>query len=228
MNSKQVVFFDLDHTLWDYETNAHETLSEVYQVFDLNRGWNSPELFIESFHEYNHQLWDLYNFGKIDRAFIREKRFVKILDDVKLSNVDGIEVSDFFISSCPQKSGLLPGAINILEYLATKYELAIITNGFTDTQSIKIKSSGLENYFEIVVTSENANARKPSAEIFEYAMALTNSSPENAVMIGDNLKTDIEGALAINMKAIWLTDSEVASPKNCSKIKTLAELESLL
>ena len=228
MKDKKVVFFDLDHTLWDYEANAKETLTEVFEAFNLKTGWEEPDHFIASFHEYNHQLWDLYNFGKIDRNFIREQRFTKILADVQLSAIDGIEVSDFFIERCPQKSGLLPGAKEVLEYLSAKYELAIITNGFTDTQDIKIRSSGISHYFETVVTSENANARKPSAEIFQFALSLTDSSVQESIMIGDNLSTDIAGALDIGMEAIWLSGNGKEAPANATKIKELTEIKSLL
>ncbi|MEL7005525.1 MAG: YjjG family noncanonical pyrimidine nucleotidase [Bacteroidota bacterium] len=228
MRNIEVVFFDLDHTLWDYNTNAAITLKEVFYRFELKEGYDSENEFISAFHTYNYQLWDLYNYGKIDRTYIREQRFKKLLEDVSLDGKRGNEISDFFIEQCPRQEHLLPGSIELLDYLRQKYRLAVITNGFTDTQTIKIESSGISPFFEEVITSENANARKPSKDIFDFALKRMRIPAKNAVMIGDNISTDIEGANVSGLPSIWLTNSEDMAPSNCKKVNTLSQVTTLL
>ena len=223
------VFFDLDHTLWDYDTNALETLREIYDQFQVSMVFDQFHTFQNQFFVENGKLWDQYNRGEVDREYIRQTRFAQLLSGSELvTNGAALEMSDYFTTEGPKKSALIDGSMELLDYLQPKYRLAVITNGFTDVQAVKMAHSGIDHYFEQVITSESAEARKPSTEIFTHALALTGNDHEEVVMIGDNLETDIKGASASNWHSVWLTESSEEAPEKTVKVRKLQEIETLL
>ena len=225
----KTIFFDLDHTLWDYDTNARETLFEIYEDFRLNRGFSSAEDFFQTYLVHNEQLWHLYNHGKINRDDIRERRFYQVVSDAGMDDKKmAEEMSDQFMEVCPHKTAVMPGTYEILEHLKPNYQMGIITNGFSDTQDIKMKKTGLDNFFEIMVTSESAQARKPGAEIFNAALLESGAKAEEVIMIGDNRATDIGGALALGWKTIWYTKEKESAPEHCWKVGHLEEIAKVL
>ncbi len=229
MKGLEVIFFDLDHTLWDYDRNASETLQEIFQQFDLRPWFQEPAIFIDRFRCLNEELWMRYNHGKIGREEIRNQRFETLLANEGLANAAlAKQISDYFIHKCPTKAHLIDGAMDVLSSLKEKFRLAVITNGFTDTQTIKLASSGLNDFFEITVTSETANARKPDEAIFRFALEKMRASDEVSMMVGDNLTTDILGAQNAGMRSIWLTNSKSMAPKPDFKVKSLREIPILL
>jgi putative hydrolase of the HAD superfamily len=198
------IFFDLDHTLWDYDANSTEALTEVYHEFGMDQLFTTPTSFIGVFHHVNHGLWDRYNKGEIDREDIRQQRFAMVMKgrtepDRKLS----MAMSDYFIAECPKKPNLIDGAKEVLDSLLPHYSLSIITNGFDDTQATKLKFCGIDHYFDQLITSETTGSRKPDREIFDHAISLTKADPQKVLMIGDNLNTDIAGARAAGWEAVW-------------------------
>ena len=207
------IFFDLDHTLWDFERNSTETLQEMYQEFDIGVLTNaSDEEFLEAFSNANAELWGLYNYSKVTKEDIRDKRFPMAFERL------GGDPSDFpknlgqlYLDRCPTKPHLMPYTFEILDYLQDqqKYKLHILTNGFSDTQAVKLERSGIAKYFESVVTSESTGHKKPDRRIFDYAINLAKAELPNSVMIGDNLLTDIAGAREIGMKNIFYNYGKV-------------------
>jgi YjjG family noncanonical pyrimidine nucleotidase len=204
LNRLTHIFFDLDHTLWDYDTSSTEALTKLYEEFGLAQLFTSTDAFIKVFHHVNGELWDQYNKGKIDREYIRKHRFARVVSG-RMEPDEGMtnDMSDFFISYCPTLPNLIEGAVELLEALKDHFVMGIISNGFTDTQSTKLKSSGIDHYFKYVITSESANSRKPDTAIFEHALDLSSASIHEVIMIGDNLTTDIAGAKAAGWQAIW-------------------------
>lgn len=191
------IFFDLDHTLWDYDSNARKVLQDVYEKFNLDKRLTcSIEGFIATFFKVTSQLWYYYNSGEITRDDIRLRRF---RDIVKIcGNKDdsfGDALTEYFLFNCPRQTKIMPHADVVLDYLHKKYQLSIITNGFDDVQTIKLKSSGLDKYFSYVFTSETTGHRKPAAELFQHALEITKGESSMALMIGDNPVTDIQGAV---------------------------------
>ena len=198
------LFFDLDHTLWDYETNARATLLEMYHIFVLDRFFRDETHFLKTFKEQNEQLWHRYNVGDIDKYEIRNNRFGYILNTVKNTDFNlAKELSNKFIIECPRKKALMPNAGKVLDKLSQDFELGIITNGFDDTQNIKLKYSEIDHYFKWVVTSESSGYRKPDKGIFDFTLDYSGGSLENIVIIGDNLQTDILGAKNAGWKSVW-------------------------
>jgi putative hydrolase of the HAD superfamily len=199
------IFFDLDHTLWDYEKNSAETLNELIIKHNLlQEGIPSLADFLETFDSVNQKLWSDYNKSKINRDTIRTKRFKEILGKYAIEN-DSLSniLSEEYLMLCPTKPHVFPYTFEVLDYLKEKYELHILTNGFNDVQLIKLDKSKLASYFKSVVTSDSAGYKKPMASIFKYAIDKANAYMHESIMIGDNLQTDILGARNFGMDQIF-------------------------
>jgi putative hydrolase of the HAD superfamily len=200
------LFFDLDHTLWDTDTNAKKSLVEMYTLFELDKqGIESCELFTEKYLAINHRLWDDYSKGKIEKAYLRTGRFELTLECFGIKNKELIEpLANYFVSKTPYHQELIPFTRELLEHLQQKYKLYIITNGFKEAQHTKLRSSSIDHFFSDVFISEEVGYHKPNPEIFKHAVQKTNALLENCLMIGDNPETDIEGAIAAQMDCVYL------------------------
>lgn len=190
------LFFDLDHTLWDFETNSRETLRELHVRERLaDRGIPDAVDFIDTYEEINHTLWKRYESGHLDRHVLRVLRFRNTLlhhgvkDDALAKRLG----RDYLVLS-PKRSALLPGAKALLNDLTDRYRLHIITNGFEEVQHVKLASSGIAGHFDLVLTSEEAGARKPDPRIFAAALKRTKATAEESLMIGDSALADMAGA----------------------------------
>lgn len=223
------IFFDLDHTLWDYENNSARILEEMYQFFGLDQCFSSSQAFMKVFHYENNLLWNKYNRGDIDREHIRRERFKKILKGrVESINGQALEMSDFFIEHCPNGSKLVDGAAEVLSTLSEEYPMSIITNGFTDTQGKKLNASKIQSYFEHVITSESAQSRKPAKEIFDIALNQANTEGDHSIMIGDNLNADAIGARNAGLHSVWFDPQGIRLPYPQYRISHLSELPELI
>jgi len=192
------LFFDLDHTLWDFDANSRQTLETLFSQLDLQeRGVSDFDLFHRNYLVHNDKLWDRYRKGFIKVDELRWKRMWLTLLDFKIADEPlAREMGVLFLDQLPTRKLLFPYTFEILDYLIEKkYQLHLITNGFEKTQHSKLKHSGLENYFEEVITSEQSNSLKPHREIFEYAFQKTGADPAESIMIGDTVDVDILGAI---------------------------------
>lgn len=192
------LFFDLDHTIWDFEANSRLTLSELYDTMNLQeRGVHDFDLFHKNYLLHNDKLWERYRKGYIKVDELRWKRMWLTMLDFKIADEPmARKMGDIFLDLLPTRKLLFPYTIEILDYLvAKKYELHLITNGFEKTQHSKLKNAGLAPYFKEVITSEGSNSLKPHKEIFDYALQRTNANPEQSIMIGDSIEADILGAM---------------------------------
>ncbi|MGW8121505.1 YjjG family noncanonical pyrimidine nucleotidase [Roseivirga echinicomitans] len=231
MKNYKHIFFDLDHTLWDYDTNAQLALHELYDhyKFEQHVPFNK-DTFVQSFFEVNNELWSLFNRHQIQREHIRERRFATIFERLKTKIHIIPQQLDFeYVELCPTKSAVFEGAHDILDYLKERYQLHIITNGFDDVQTIKMKSAKLDHYFDVIVTSENSMSRKPSAPIFEQALQRTGAILNESIMIGDNLESDIQGARDFGMDHVWFNPTKQTSDfPPTYEIQMLSQLRNLL
>jgi putative hydrolase of the HAD superfamily len=201
------LFFDLDHTLWDFDTNAMETLADVYKELDLlTAGINDFDLFCKHYLHHNAILWDRYHHGYISADDLKWKRMWRTLLEFKNGSEElARKMSGYFLDVLPTKQNLFPYTHEILKHLKEKgYKLHLITNGFEKTQWRKLDNSKLGNYFEEVITSERSNSVKPNKEIFEYALRITGAELNHSIMIGDNLDADIKGAINAGMDSIFV------------------------
>jgi putative hydrolase of the HAD superfamily len=192
------LFFDLDHTLWDFEANSRQTLEELYHSMQLeSKGVTDFDLFHKTYLAHNDKLWDRYRNGYIKVDELRWKRMWLALLDFKIADEPlAREMGVIFLDLLPTRKILFPYTIEILDYLTGKnYQLYLITNGFEKTQHSKLKNSGLDKYFKEVITSEASNSLKPHKEIFEYAFQKTGAAHNESIMIGDTIEVDILGAV---------------------------------
>ncbi|OFY85261.1 MAG: noncanonical pyrimidine nucleotidase, YjjG family [Bacteroidetes bacterium RIFCSPLOWO2_12_FULL_35_15] len=231
MSDYEHIFFDLDRTLWDFETNSHETLSELIQKHKLpEKGIESASDFITEYLIINEQLWDEYRKGDVDKNTLRYDRFYRTLlkfkiDDRLLSQAIG---NDYVITS-PLKTGLFPHTKEVLDYLNANYNLHIITNGFEEVQHVKIKNCGIEKYFDQVITSERAGFKKPDVRIFEYSLATVNCNATNSLMIGDSLEADIIGARNAGIHQVYFNPKKEPHSEDVTfEISSLKELINFL
>jgi putative hydrolase of the HAD superfamily len=226
------LFFDLDHTLWDFDTNAKESLGELYSMFELEARLVSPfELFYATYSKHNTILWDRYEKGFISSEDLKWKRMWRSLLDFKIGDeVLAKEMSAKFLAILPTKNKVFDYTFEILDYLTKKeYSIHLITNGFEKTQWSKLNNSNLAKYFTHVITSEASNSMKPRKEIFEYALKMTNGNARECIMIGDNPEADIQGALNAGLDSIFVNHTRAGcSIKSTHTIYHLKELESIL
>lgn len=230
MKSYRCLLFDLDHTLWDYETNSSETLRELFVHHHLEeKGLQLPS-FLETFVTVNAQLWEQYDTGKIGRDVIRFERFHGIFQQLGLIDYElSLKFSDDYVTESPKKGRLMPYALETLEYLHSKYPMVIVTNGFEEIQSTKISSSGIQQYFKSIVTSARAGHKKPAREIFEFALAEHGFTKNDAIMIGDNLLTDIGGAHNASLDTVFYNPHRVIhQEKPLHEIHRLDQLMTIL
>lgn len=225
------LFFDLDHTIWDFDKNAEETLNELYHTYNLrDLGLHSPDRFIEVYTHNNHQLWAEYHVGKITKQKLRETRFSKTFIDLGLSpNLIPQQFEDDYVNICPTKTNLFPKAHETLGYLKERYSLHLISNGFKESTELKVSKNGLNQYFENVVISEVVGFNKPDKAIFNHALTLANAGISESIMIGDSLEADIRGAQDYGMKAIYFNPERKEIPEDVDQeIACLSELMTLL
>ncbi len=226
------LFFDLDHTLWDFDANAKATLTDLYVLFELDKKVSAPfEDFYRKYLYHNEILWDKYHHGLITAEDLKWKRMWRTLLDFKIGDENlSKELSVKFLELLPTKKLLFPHTTEILNYLLDKkYVLHLITNGFEKTQWSKLNHSGLDKYFTHVITSEASNSLKPKKEIFEYAMNLANASIKDSIMIGDSADADIQGAINAGMDCVFVNHiNAAANVQSTYTIFHLKELESIL
>ncbi len=225
------IFFDLDHTIWDFDKNAEETLLELYAIYRLNEiGLPSASVFIETYTRNNHQLWADYHTGKITKTQLRETRFRKTFLDLGVHpDVIPLAFEDDYVQLCPTKTNLFPHAHQTLQYLQSKYTLHLISNGFKEASTLKIGNTNIGQYFKHVIISEIVGINKPDKAIFEHALNLAGASKAESLMIGDSLEADIYGALNFGMDAIYFNPFNAPKPADVPlQITHLKELIELL
>jgi len=225
------IFFDLDHTLWDYEANSKETLLELFQQYDLQvKGVDSGEKFAAEFNVVNTQLWNLFDRGSISSEALRKERFKQILQAFDIQDEKlGHDLSHDYLVECPKKGHLMPYAQEILDYLSVHYKLSVITNGFEEIQHQKLQSTNLLPYFDHVITSQRAGCRKPSCEIFNFALDCNGIKRHQAIMVGDNLITDIGGACNAYIDAVFFNPEKIEHEGHSAhEIHCLSELREIL
>jgi putative hydrolase of the HAD superfamily len=227
------LFFDLDHTLWDFEKNSAECLADIYEIFDF-KGLNisNLEAFQQEFSIVNRHYWSLLEQNLITHEDLRRRRFQETLENLGVKDLKksfGLEINEYFLELLPKKAHLIEGAVDVLEYLLPKYELHIISNGWQDIQVNKMKSSEIHHYFGEIITNELAGTRKPDRRIFDYAVDITKADLVESLMIGDNYEADILGAINAKMDTVFYNPDNIPTgQKPTFDIKKLVELKEIL
>ncbi len=225
------LFFDLDHTLWDFETNADETLRELFQTHGFGRyGTFTVEQFTSVYSAINTALWRLYQANKITQQQLRAVRFVRTLTRLGVPETEiPATISAEFTDILPKKAAVFPHTHELLTYLKPKYNLHLITNGFNDIQAIKLASSNLTDYFQEVITSERSGHLKPDPRMFQHALTRTGATAAESLMIGDNLECDVLGAYNAGIDQVYFNPAKRGHRMQITyEISCLSELRDLL
>ena len=221
------VFFDLDHTLWDFDKNSEMAFDRIFKS-------KFPEIriqdFIEKYAPINQACWKLYQNDQITHIELRYNRLKFSFDalNVEISDENINEIANDYIDYLTDNNHLFDGAIEILEYLKPKYKLHIITNGFANVQEKKINNALLSSYFNTITNSELAGVKKPNSIIFDYAVNSAKASKGNSIMIGDCLDADVNGALNAGLDSIFFNEKKIEAPDNIKQINHLLELKKYL
>ena len=224
------LFFDLDRTLWDFESNTAEVLREMYDNFGLKLYFGDFFTFSRAYHEINNELWEKYRQGIITKDILRWTRFQKTLfqyncDDEELAK----KMGDIYIEQSPLKTKLYPNTKETLAFLSVNYKQYILTNGFTEVQFIKVKQCEIDTYFDRIFTSEEAGKMKPSSIFFNYVLSELKVNPTNCLMIGDDIKADIIGAKNCNIDQVFFNPNKIKIDfKPNFEISNLKELLEIL
>ena len=225
------VFFDLDHTLWDFETNSHATLKHILELnkdlFPLEISYHD---FYSKYYVWNNYYWDLFVKNKIEREVLRVIRFEKTLLDFQIINTKlANRLAHDYLDLLPNQKELMPHALDVLEYLETRYQIHIITNGFERVQLKKIKNSSIEKYFTHIISSEAAQASKPDRKIFDYAFNISGANALNSIYIGDSIEADVKGAINSNLDYIFFNPNKsISEMEHDNEIHSLHEIKNIL
>ncbi|MBU2526336.1 MAG: YjjG family noncanonical pyrimidine nucleotidase [Bacteroidetes bacterium] len=221
------VFFDLDHTLWDFDKNSRLAFDGIFNKRNIAL---SLDVFLRHYERINEHYWKIYREEKISSEDLRFHRLKDTFEAMQFAWTPSLidELSEEYLQELTSHHHLIDGALDVLNYLKPKYKLHIITNGFDQVQSRKINGSGIKPYFETITTSEMAGAKKPHATIFEYALGKAKTPAHQSVMIGDNLEADIDGALQFGMHAVFFQIKETTPSPKTHSITQLSALKNLL
>ena len=232
----QDLFIDFDDTLYDTYGNAVIALRETFEAFHMERYFQEPQTFYDAYWAANIDLWTRYSKGEITRDYLIVERFRRPLSEGKALEITEalcLEMSDRFLEFCASKPGVVDGAHELMAYLKEKdYRMHMTSNGFHEVQYKKLAACGLRDYFDTIILSEDAGVNKPSPAYFDYALRISGASRETTLMIGDNLQTDIMGALSSGIDAMLFNRWNVET-NDCQKaptfvVKRLPDIQSIL
>jgi len=229
MDNIKHIFFDLDHTIWDFDKNSKETLGEIFVELELGNHVQSFDRFLKKYKEINKRYWNLYRQNLVTKEQVREGRFRDTLNFFNIENYNELsdELSHQYVTLGPTKTNLFPHAHQVLAQLNKEYEMHIITNGFVEVQHVKLQNSDLKKYFDVIVCSEETGKKKPHKDVFNLALQKAGTIPEESVMIGDSYEADIIGAQRSGMKAIWFNPNNEIAKKPVPEINCLSELSTI-
>ncbi|MUP46636.1 noncanonical pyrimidine nucleotidase, YjjG family [Gramella sp. BOM4] len=223
LNEVTDVFFDLDHTLWDFERNSALAFDQIFnkQKLELNL-----DEFMKVYKPINFRYWELYRNNSVTKEALRFGRLKESFDALKFEACDATInlIANDYIEYLPKNNHLLEGSMELLKELQHKYSLHIITNGFEEVQHLKMRNSGILDFFSTITTSEEAGVKKPHPQIFEKALLKSGALPTHSVMIGDNLEADIVGASQFGLHVIYLNPDREVSQDQFAEIQKLKEV----
>lgn len=211
------LLFDLDHTLWDFESNCTLTLKELFSEYDLSSKNISLELFCSRFLKINSEVWSLYDKNQITKEELREYRFRKLLLSFgQKDDILSLELETKYLERCPKKGILMPNAMEILELTQPNFNLCFITNGFQSTQEEKVNFSALKKLSLPMFSSEFSGHKKPDKKYFDHVLDALNAEKEQCLVIGDNPHTDVQGAKNAGLDCLWINTQNFPKRISCN------------
>ena len=245
MKQYKAVFIDWDDTIGDFIGAAKMALQEMYEKYHLCDYFASCEEFVSLYKPHNLELWDKYGKDLVTKEYLSFDRFFfplmhgskggerRLGDKAIRQEVAALaeQLSEDFLNMTTARFSLLEGAEELVRYLAAKYPLTVVTNGFVEVQYEKFDKSGLRDCFAHIVLSEEVGCQKPNPRIFEEALRMNGLSAEDVVMIGDSWNSDIQGAINAGIDQIWIRKSKDPLPEGQSAtylVQSLSEVMEIL
>lgn len=227
LKDKKHIFFDLDHTLWDFEKNSALTFQHIFNSNKVNLSFND---FINVYSPINFEYWRLYRTNQVSKEELRYGRLKKTFDKLGYTINDTLiyKLSNDYIEHLSSFNYLFEGTFELLNYLKPNYKLHIITNGFNEVQQKKMHNSKINDYFDVIVTSEMVGVKKPDPKIFEYALEQANATVNNSIMIGDSYEADILGANNLGITSIYYDVHNDNVPDTQIKVDNLLSIITFL
>ena len=230
------LFIDFDDTLYDTHGNAVIALSETFECFHLDRYFEDPQVFYNAYWTANIDLWTQYAKGEITRDYLIVERFRRPLSvgkGIEVTKELCLEMSDKFLDFCASKPGVIDGAHELMDFLKRKgYRMHMCSNGFHEVQYKKLDACGLRYYFDTIILSEDAGVNKPAKAYFDYALKVSGANRKTTLMIGDNLQSDILGALNAGLDAMlfnrWQVPPEDIPQEPTFIVETLSAIKTIL
>ena len=221
------IFFDLDHTLWDFEKNSAATFELLFDKFNISLDLSQ---FLEVYVPANMKYWKLYRQGKIAKEELRYRRLSDVFNRCNYRVSDRMigEMADGYIEYLSSFTHVFDYTKELLDYLVERYPLHILTNGFAEIQSKKLKGAGLEGYFQTVVNAEDVGFKKPDPRIFSFALDKAKATASESLMIGDDLEADILGAKNCGLDALHFDVENVHRHDHCVIVNCLSEIKQYL
>lgn len=221
------IFFDLDHTLWDFEKNSELAFKQIFKEQQIDLDFDE---FMGVYSPINFDYWRLFREEKVSKSDLRYGRLKDTFDTFNYSVSDTFinKMADNYLAYLPNYNHLIDGTIELLDYLTLKYELHIITNGFKEVQNKKIKESNIAKYFNVIVTSESVGVKKPNPKVFEFALEKAKAKPEESIMIGDSFEADVMGAFNVGLLPIHFDIEQKSSNNSFVSVKSLVDLKQYL
>jgi len=221
------VFFDLDHTLWDFDRNSKLAFKRMFKKHNISVDLAN---FIAIYEPINFEYWKQYREEKITKQELRRGRFLDAFKPlgIQFSTKELDLLATSYIEELPKDNYLFDGTIELLDYLKANYQLHIITNGFHEVQHLKLKNSKIDQFFATVTTSEEVGVKKPNPKIFQHALSKAKAKPANSVMIGDTFEADILGAEAVGMKTLFYNYRKEKIPSKYPIVNSISEVKKYL
>ena len=244
MKQYKAVFIDWDDTIGDFLGAAKLALQDMYEKYNLSEYFASFEEFFLLYKPHNIELWDKYGKDLVTKEYLSFDRFffplmhgsrvgerLKAKGDRQEVAALAEQLSEDFLNMTTARFSLLEGAEELVRYLAAKYPLTVVTNGFVEVQYEKFDKSGLRDCFAHIVLSEEVGCQKPNPRIFEEALRMNGLQAEDVVMIGDSWSSDIQGAINAGIDQIWIRKSKDPIPAGQSAtylVQSLSEVMEIL
>lgn len=227
MDKIKHIFFDLDHTLWDFDKNSELAFKQIFKEQHIDVNFNE---FMNVYLPINVDYWKLFREGKVSKEELRFGRLKDAFNKIKYDTSDAFinKIANNYLEYLPNYNYLIEGAVELLEYLKQNYSLHIITNGFEKVQHQKLSNSGVKKYFDIIVTSESVGVKKPDPKIFEFALKQAKAKAEESIMIGDSYEADITGAFNSGIVPIHFNINKNNGSKGIISVNSLVDLKQYL
>lgn len=225
----KAVFLDIDDTLLSFSGFVRQCMSEGFRHFHLKP---FEEEMLPVFERINSGLWQRLERGEITAEQLWEVRWSAIFRELGI-DFSGPVFEEYFRAQLFESAIPEPGAMEILNYLKNRYILCAASNGPLLQQLNRLEKGGLTGCFHLIAVSSQIGAQKPDPAFFDYCFdrlretALPTLAPDEAIMIGDSVTSDIAGGQRYGMKTCLYQKKPRTKPLAVRPDYTIEKLEDI-